>query len=370
MRVVVVSDRFGPDTGAGVAAKQLGQGWRRQAPHDLVETWALSDGGPGFADAVADVEGSQTMPVVVAGPQGGEVPAQFVVRERDGARTAYLDAAHAAGRHLVDDAALADPAGLSSTGVGELLLAARDTGADRVVLGVGDLASHDGGLGLLRALGAGDDLAELAQVRAQWGRTTLVLAAATTLPLTGFHGASASLGTEHGVPGEVTQALERDMGAFVELVDRRLPPPTDLLTGLRRKHEREPGAGVGGGVGYAVQRLGARTVPGAQLLLDDLGVRGRLAGALVVLGTDVYDWHTVHDGVVAETAQAALEVAAPSVVLARQVMVGRREGMSLGISGTYPLRDGEDLAGLAARVSRTWSPAPTPPPAASPPTGA
>ena len=121
MRVVVVCDRFGPDTGAGVAAARLGQGWRHQAPHDLVETWALSDGGPGFADAVADVYGRQTMPVVVAGPSGGEVPAQLVVLQRDGARTAYLDASHAAGRHLVDDAARPTPKASVAPGGGLLL---------------------------------------------------------------------------------------------------------------------------------------------------------------------------------------------------------------------------------------------------------
>jgi glycerate 2-kinase len=370
VRVVVVSDRFGHQVGAALAAARLGQGWQRQAPHDHVEAWALSDGGPGFADAVAAAPGSRATPVVVHGPAGGEVPAQIVTRERDGVRTAYLDAAHAAGRHLVAESALLHPQTLSSAGVGELLLAARSAGADRIVLGVGDLATHDGGRGLLSALGAGEDLADLADVRVDWSDTRLVLAAATELPLTGFHGASAALGTEHGLAVELTQELERGMGAFVELVDRRLPPPKDLLTGLRRKPEREPGAGLGGGVGYAVQRLGARTEPGARLLLDELGVRERLAGALVVLGTDVYDWHTVHDGVVAETASAALDVAAPSVVLAREVMVGRREGMALGISGTYAVRDGEDLPGLAARVARTWSPAPTPPPAAPPPTEA
>ena len=82
----------------------------------------------------------------------------------------------------------------------------------------------------------------------------------------------------------------------------------------------------------------------------------------MVLGTPAYDWRTVHGGVVAETARLALEVASPTVVLAGQVLVGRREGMALGISGTYAMRKGESLADLAARVARTWSPPPALPP--------
>ena len=91
----------------------------------------------------------------------------------------------------------------------------------------------------------------------------LVLAAAMTLPLTGFHGASASLGTEHSVPAEVTQALERDMGRFVEPVERRLPPPTDLLTGLRRKPSASPVPVSAVGSGMPCTARGAHGAGGA-----------------------------------------------------------------------------------------------------------
>ncbi len=363
MRVVIVADRFGEQLGAPTVAQAVAEGWCRQAPHDDVEAHPLSDGGAGFLDALTVLLGVSTVPVVVDGPSGGEVPAQIALREsadEAGVGTAYLDSSHAAGRHLVDEAALAHPDRLSSAGVGQLLLAAREQDVGRIVLGVGDLACHDAGRGLLQALGAGANLARLPDVVQEWRGVSLVLALATQAPLTGFHGASAALGTEHGLEATKTQELEGLFGQLTERVDRVLPSPKDLLTGLRRRPEREPGAGTGGGVGYAVQLLGARTAPGAQLLLDETGLRHRLPGALVVLATARYDGRTVHDGVVAEVATAALEAAAPTVVLAEQVLVGRREGMSLGVSGSYGLRAGEDLGDLAARVARTWSPPPRP----------
>ncbi len=357
VRVVIVADRFGGQLGAPAAAQAIAHGWCRQAPHDDVEAHPLSDGAAGFLDAVTALPGVSTVPVVVDGPGGGEVPAQIALREGDGAvRTAYLDASHAAGRHLANEAALARPERLSSAGVGQLLLAAREQDVGRIVLGVADLACHDAGLGLLQALGAGEDLTGLPAVVQQWRGTSLVLAVATQAPLTGFHGASAALGSEHGVDALKTQELEGLVGRLTERVEGVLPSSKDLLTGARRRPERKPGAGAGGGVGYAVQLLGARTAPGAQLLLDEIGLRDRLAGALVVLATARYDGRTVHDGVVAEVATAALDAASPTVVLAEQVLVGRREGMSLGVSGSYGLRAGEDLGDLAARVARTWSP--------------
>ncbi|WP_281964509.1 glycerate kinase [Serinicoccus marinus] len=360
-RVLVVADRSAGRLAPG-DAEQVAQGWARSAPHADVEAHASHDGGAGFATLVAERSAALGLavtshPVLVADPTGAEVPADIAVVERPDGATAYLDTAQVAGRHLVAADDLADPAGLGSEGLGALLTCARDLGVSRVVVGVGDLACHDGGAGLLRRLGAGERLEDLPALRDAWSRTRLVLATTTEASLLGFHGASASLG-EHGVRPEVTQRLETELGGLSDRVNAVLPPQRDLLTGLPRRPERAAGAGAGGGVGYALQLLGARTDTGARLLLDELDVRDRLAGALVVLVTDAYDYTTVHDGVVADTARAALEVAAPTVVLAREVSVGRREGMSLGVSGSYAPRgdEGADFAALATRVARTWTP--------------
>lgn len=365
MRVVVVADRFGPGDGhsARQMASEVAQGWSSGAPHDQVESFALSDGSAGFVDAVS-ARADETSPVVIDGPFRGAgaasepVPAQIALA----GETAYIEAAHVVGRHLVPpELDLAGSFGASSAGVGELLTAARATGARRIVVGVGiDVACHDGGRGLLEALGAGPRLEALPQVCRDWSGHTLVLATASSMPLTGFHGASAALASEHGVSPRVSQQMEGEMGAYTEIVDAALGGvrSPDLLTGAARRRERESGAGVGGGLGYALQILGAQTTPGASLLLEDLDIESRLSGALIVLVTQRYDWHSIGSGVVADTARAALGAACPTVLLAEEVLVGRREGMSLGISGSYALRAAETMPQLSARVARTWSPPP------------
>ncbi|USQ81648.1 glycerate kinase [Ornithinimicrobium faecis] len=369
MRVVLATGSYADTPGPLAAAVSLAQGWARHAPADQVIVAPLSDGGSGFVEVLAHALDVQPTPVVVTGPTGADVPAQLLLHEG----SAYIEAGQAAGRHLAVEAlqeALV-PAGasseeadrsaaaltsLTSRGVGELIAAALEAGATRIVLGCGDLASHDGGRGLLQALGAGEDLTELPAVRDRLRGTTLVLAHATTLPLTGFHGASAALGTEHGVPAVVTQRLEEEMGLLTERITRILPARKDLLTGKPLRPERTEGAGVGGGVGYAAILLGATPVVGASFVIEQVGLVDVLPGALLVTGGEAYDYRTVHDGVIAEAAQAALEVGTPSIVLAQRIEVGRREGMSLGVSGAYDPRVGEDLADLAERVARTWSP--------------
>lgn len=358
MRVLLATGQYADTPGPLGAARRLAEGWLRHAPGDEVIVAPVSDGGTGFIEVLAHALGAQPAPVVVTGPTGGEVPAQMLLHEG----TAYLEAGQAAGRHLATDLLASgqiDTAvlqSLTSRGVGELVLAALEAGSTRIVLGCGDLASHDGGLGMLQALGAGEDLADLDAVRDRLHGTPIVLAHATNPPLTGFHGASAALGTEHEVTAEVTQRLEEQMGEFTDGVNRVLPPRKDLLTGGLIRLERADGAGVGGGVGYAALLLGAQPVVGATFVIEEIGLPRLIPGALVVTGGAAYDFHTVHDGVIAEVARAALEVGSPSIVLADRVDVGRREGMSLGVSAAYEPLAGEELTDLAERVARTWSP--------------
>jgi glycerate kinase len=116
--------------------------------------------------------------------------------------------------------------------------------------------------------------------------------------------------------------------------------------------------------------LGATRVSGVDEVLKAVGLRDLLAAAdLVVTGEGQFDWQSLQGKVASGVAVAALEAGLPSVVLAGQVMVGRRETMGLGISGTYAVAVTAEqieaamldpvgtLRARAARVARTWSPA-------------
>jgi len=285
------------------------------------------------------------------------------------------------GPYLLDREAR-DPWRATSFGVGELVDAAMADGATRVVVGVDDVACHDAGAGLLSALGVGsaqrlavgggaladvtvDDLSGLAEARERLRGVQLVVATTDDLPLLGFHGASATDAQRRGATAEQAQRLEAALGHFADVAQRALVAGRSLGgSGLAAT----AGAGAGGGVAYALLLLGAQRVDGVRAVLEATRFTERLRHSdLVVTGEAVFGWHSLRSGVVAQVAQEALSVGLPTVVVAVDVEVGRREVLNLGVSGAYAVADRPErladvradpagaLAARTRRVARTWS---------------
>ena len=160
------------------------------------------------------------------------------------------------------------------------------------------------------------------------------------------------------------------MGRFTEVVGRALPTPqVDLRSGMPWRLDREPGAGAAGGLGYALLALGARRAGGVAEVLRECGFGVAAARSdLVVTGAGLVDWSTTRGSVVAGVAEATMEAARPTVLIAGECLLGRRETMTMGFAGCYAVADtsaeleamvADPVATLAqrtARVARTWSP--------------
>jgi glycerate 2-kinase len=387
VRVVLAPDSFGAALGPVQAATAMAQGWSAGAPHDDLELLPLSDGGPGFLDVLSHALGGSAVATTVSDPLGREVPAAVLVVEAEGRRTAYVEASQATGIHLLG-ADERDPGLTSTWGVGQLLEAAVAEGADKVVVGVGGGSTNDAGAGFLAALGAGpasalargglalasapqDALLGLPGVMDRLSAVELVLATDEDTPLLGLQGTSAVEAPRKGASPEQAQALEAAVGHFTDVLGRALPStPVDLLTGMPRRLDREPGAGAAGGLGYALLALGARRVSAVDEVLRACGLGVAAARSdLVVTGAARVDWSTMRGSVVAGVAAATLETGRPTVLVAGECLVGRRETMTLGLAGTYAVAGSRDeveamvadpvetLAARTARVARTWSPA-------------
>ena len=385
MHVVIAPDCFTGTLTAMQAAQAMATGWHDTAPRDTLTLLPLSDGGPGFLDVLENALDGTTVALTVSDPLGREVPAAVLVTGAPGERTAYVESAQAAGLHLLA-ADERNPALTSTWGVGQLLRAALAEQPQRIVVGLGGSGTNDGGAGMLSALGAGppsvlargggalaaapdDALPGLLALREELRGVEIVLATDVDNPLLGFKGASAVFAPQKGASPELAQELEGALGRFTEIVARTVPAPTDLLTGAPRRLEREPGSGAAGGLGYALLLLGGHRVSGVRLVLDAVGFHDVIAGSdLVVTGEGTFDWQSLSGKVAAGVAEAALAAGLPSVVLAGQVIVGRRETMGLGISGSYAVAETPEeleaamldpvgtLRARAARVARTWSP--------------
>ena len=327
MRVLVAPDKFGGTLTAPEAAAAIAEGWRDVAPHADVEMLPLSDGGPGFLDALEAALGGERRHVRVRGPLGDAVDASVLV-VRD---TAYVESAQAAGLHLVP-ASERDPRAASTYGVGELVALAAP-GVHRVVLGLGGTATNDGGAGLWAALGAqpadvltagGTGLAALTDVFPPH-QLPVSLVAATDVdnPLLGPNGASAVYGPQKGADRAAVLDLDDALRRWADLVEAR--------TGLGGLRDR-PGAGAAGGLGFGLLALGATVTSGFGMVAEAVRLQERVGAAdLVITGEGKMDAQSLRGKVVVQVAAAAREAAVPCLVVAGQAEVGRRDAAAAGV---------------------------------------
>ena len=359
MRVLIAPDKFAGTLTAVEAAEAIAEGWRRQAPDDELDLAPMADGGPGFVDVLHAALGGEVLAVTVRGPDGEPVPATLL-RVDD---TAYVESAQACGLHL-----LQGPTEHASTyGVGELLAAAVDSGARRVVVGLGGSGTNDAGGGFLRALGAAADgpldagaaglpsvtEVDLRPARERLAGVELVAASDVENPLTGLFGATKVFGPQKGLAEERIAEVDGWLEGFAAVAGRR--------TAL------EKGAGAAGGLGYGLLLLGATREPGIELVADAVGLARRARAAdLVVTGEGAFDFSSRSGKVPYGVATVAGDALRPCVALAGRVLVGAREMRALGVESAYSLVDmvGEErsfgdpsgaLAEVAARVARSWS---------------
>lgn len=364
MRVVIAPDKFAGTLTAVEAAEAIAEGWRRRAPQDELRLVPMADGGPGFVDVLHASLGGELLALTVTGPYGEPTPATVLVV----GGTGYVESAQACGLHLTPEDAR-DPERATTRGVGELVAAAVDAGARRIVVGLGGSGTNDGGAGMLAALGATCSPAgalergpqglatlesvDLAAARARLEGVSLVAATDVDNPLLGLIGATNVYGPQKGID----QVRLLIVDAQVE----RLAAATDKKVALAK------GAGAAGGLGFALLLLGAAREPGVELVAASVGLEEQAASAdLVITGEGAFDFQSRSGKVPYGIAGLANRVLVPCIALAGKVLVGSREMRALGIESAYAVADlvGEEasfadpagsLAALAERVARTWS---------------
>lgn len=365
VRILVCPDSFTGTLSAAEAAAAIIDGWRQVAGGDDLVGRPLSDGGPGFVDAVRAGTGGALCALGVCDPLGGQVRAHYLLSSD---ATAWVESAQAAGLHLVPPQRR-DPTVTTSRGVGQLIDDALDRGVRRIVVGVGGTGTCDGGAGLLAALGATSEPPErlgsgggaltavrrlvLEPVLERLDGVALEVATDVDVPLLGPRGAARGFAPQKGATPEQVADLERAMAHWAELLGRTAGGRTAAVA---------LGAGAGGGIGAALIRLGARRVPGIETVLAAAHLADEVAAAdLVVTGEGALDWQSLRGKVVAGVAAAAMAHGVPVLVLAGRVELTRREWVAAGISAAFPAAagPGQDAAtGLsraAERAARTWS---------------
>jgi glycerate kinase len=356
MKIVIAPDKFkGSLPGAEVAAA-IAAGVRAEWPEAELVTVPVADGGDGTVDA-AVAAGLERVPVTVDGPTGEPVDTSYARR----GEVAVIELAGACGLMRLPGGRRA-PLAASSFGCGQVLAAALEAGARRIILGVGGSASTDGGTGLLQALGTrvfgarGEPLGrggaalrdvaalDLAGLHPALRGGSVILATDVANPLTGPDGAAEVYGPQKGASPE--QVIELASGL------RRWAAVVAEATGT--DWSRAPGSGAAGGVGFAALAvLGAQARPGIELVLELVDFDAALDGAaLVVTGEGSLDTQTLAGKAPAGVARAAIGRGIPVVAVVGRSTLTEGQLATIGISRVYPLSDLEpDPARSSAEAS-------------------
>jgi len=346
VRICIAPDKFKGSLSAGEAAQAIARGIVRVLPQAQLILVPVADGGDGTARALVDALGGRMVSAEVTGPDGRRVNAAYGVLD---AQTAVIELAQASGLALVG-AGANDPLTATTRGTGELIAAAIDAGAKRIILAIGGSATNDAGTGALRALGArfldakgeplpegGGALSGLARIdvsalETRLRGTTIEIASDVRNPLCGPSGASAVYGPQKGASPSDVRRLDDALNRFAAVVKETVGADIRSV----------PGAGAAGGAGGGFLGLAHATIrPGAELVFEVLGFGKRLAGAsLAITGEGRIDRQTLDGKAPYAVAQAAHERGIPVVALAGSVECAAAELEAAGIAAALSIVPG------------------------------
>ncbi|MFI0978666.1 glycerate kinase [Streptomyces sp. NPDC021093] len=336
--VTIAPSGFKESLSAEAAAEAIAAGVRKVLPHAALDLIPLVDGGEGTARTLAAATpGGRLVALPATGPTGEQVGTHFALLDN---ATAVVEMAAVAGLSLVPRS-LRDPGATTTFGVGELVRAALDHGARRVLVGCGDSGTSDGGAGALQALGArlldsrgeelpygGSALSRLHRIDAtgldpRLAVTELLVACNPHNILCGPHGVARVFGPQKGATPPQIEALSTGLEHWAYVLERDLATTADLRHG--------PGTGASGGLGAGLAALGARLLPRFDVLLDHLDLDARLARAdLVITAEGALDHQTPRGKVPAEVARRSRELGRPVLVLAGTIGEGAHEIRAVG----------------------------------------
>ncbi|MCC6076639.1 glycerate kinase [Pseudomonas sp. GCM10022188] len=347
MKVVIAPDSFKESLSATQVAAAIAGGLREVWPEAELLCRPMADGGEGTLTALIAATGGEYRETIVRDPLGEPVAAGWGWIEES--HSAVIEMAAASGLHLVPEI-YRDVLVACTHGTGELIRAALDAGATRIILGFGGSATNDAGCGMLRALGArfedaqGRPLAPGGAALAQLARIDLSgldprlqavdfeVACDVDNPLCGSRGASHVFGPQKGASAAQVLQLDAALARFADVCAQT----------LGRDDRDLPGCGAAGGIGFAARSiLGATFRPGIELVAELGGLEEAIAGAdLVITGEGRLDIQTLHGKTPLGVAAIAKRHGVPVVALAGMLGEGYQRLYAHGIDVAFSVVPG------------------------------
>lgn len=342
-KILLVPDSFKGTLSSRQVCQVMAGQLRRFFPQAQVKSIPVADGGEGSVEAFLAAAGGERRTRTVTGPFGEPVEAFYGVLG-DG-RTAVIEMAACAGLPLAEGRL--NPERATTYGVGELLLAAKEAGCTKAILGLGGSCTNDGGAGAAAALGAkftradgtafvptGGTLGEIAALDVSPVAQALQGMELTAMcdidnPLYGDAGAAAVFAPQKGADAAMVARLDAGLRHLGQVSARCLGRDFSYL----------PGAGAAGGLGFGMAAFcGAQLRMGIDAVLDAVGFDSLLPGTDVVFtGEGKIDSQSARGKVVSGVAARCRKAGVPVVAVVGQIGQGFEEMYQQGLTAVFSI---------------------------------
>lgn len=346
MKILIAPGAFKHSLSAAAAAQAIADGLRRSGLGAEMHLLPIADGGNGTVETFL-IGGGQRIRVAAVDPLGRPIQADYA--RLDDGKTAVIEMALASGLERLHPSEL-NPLITTTYGTGMVMQAALESGARRIIVGMGGSATVDGGAGCLQSLGVrlldGDNqpigygggnigatvTIDVSGLDLRWREVEVIIASDVDNPAIGDQGAAAVFGPQKGADPHAVQVLETNLRQFFARVQAQTG--VDVRT--------VPGGGAAGAFAAGLMAfLHATIQPGIDLVLDYHHFDDHLRDAdWVITGEGQMDEQTIHGKGPLGVARRAREHGVPTIALVGGLNIDDARLHEAGIQAVLPISTG------------------------------
>lgn len=303
----------------------------------------VADGGEGTVDAFLYALGGEKKSVWVSDAFNEQkILAHYAMLKDD---IAVIEMAACAGLPLVKNRL--EPDKTTTFGVGELIIDAVNSGAKKIILGLGGSATNDGGCGMAAALGVkfkdeqdqefiptGGTLSQIYKIDMnniypKIKDVEFISMCDVDNPLCGKLGASAVFAPQKGADEDMVRLLDEGLAHLAKIIKRDLHIEVKDIKG----------AGAAGGLGAgSIAFLQSKLTKGIDVILDTINFDELVSKAdIVFTGEGKFDSQSLHGKVVMGVANRSQKYKTPVIVVTGAIGENIQEAYNKGITAIFSI---------------------------------
>lgn len=303
----------------------------------------VADGGEGTVDAFLYALGGEKKSIWVSDAFNEQkILAHYAMLKDD---IAVIEMATCAGLPLVKNRL--EPDKTTTFGVGELIIDAINSGAKKIILGLGGSATNDGGCGMAAALGVkfkdeqeqefiptGGTLSKIYKIDMnniypKIKDIEFISMCDVDNPLCGRLGASAVFAPQKGADEDMVKLLDEGLAHLAKIIKRDLHIEVKDIKG----------AGAAGGLGAgSIAFLQSKLTKGIDVILDTIKFDELVSKAdIVFTGEGKFDSQSLHGKVVMGVANRSQKYKTPVIVVTGAIGENIQEAYNKGITAIFSI---------------------------------